>query len=156
MDSFTNSEPVYCSLSASNCCFLNCIQVSQKMGKVGLVCPSPKEFSTLLWSTQFSEINKADVFLEFPCFLYVPANVGNLISGSSDFSKCSMNIWNFWVHIILKHSLEELSIILLAWEMSATVQWLELSLVLPFLGTGMRIDLFRVLWPLLCLPDLLT
>ena len=81
-------------------------------------------------------------FLEFPCFLYVPADVSNLISGSSAFSKPSLNIWNFYVHIMLKPSLEELSITLPAWEMSTTVQWLEHSLVLPFLGTGMRMDLF--------------
>ena len=82
-------------------------------------------------------------FLEFPCFLYVPADVSNLISGSSAFSKPSLNIWKFWVHIMLKPSLEELSITLQTWEMSATVQWLEHSLVLPFLGTEMRIDLFQ-------------
>ena len=85
---------------------------------------------------------EVDVVLEFPCFLYDPENVDNLISGSSAFSRCSMNIWNFWVHIILKRSLEELSITLIAWEMSATVQWLEHSLVLPYLGIGTRIDLF--------------
>ena len=50
--------------------------------------------------------------------------------------------WNFSVHIMLKPSLEELSITFLAWKMSTTVQWLEHSLVLPFLGTGMRMDLF--------------
>ena len=42
---------------------------------------------------------EVDVFLEFPCFLYDPANVGNLISGSSAFSKPSLNIWKFTVHI---------------------------------------------------------
>ena len=94
-DSFTNFEPIYFSLSASNCCFLNCIQVSQKTGNVVLICPSPKEFSTLLWSTQFGEINESDVFLEFPCYLYVPPNVPNLISGSSAFSKARLNIWKF-------------------------------------------------------------
>ena len=48
-----------------------------------------------------------DVFLEFPCFLHDPVNVGNLISGSSAFSKPSMYIWNFSVHILLKPSLKE-------------------------------------------------
>ena len=95
-----------------------------------------------MWSTQFVEVNEADAFLEFPCFLYVLANVGNLISGSSAFAKPIFNVWKFYVHIMLKPSLEELSITLLVWEMSITVQWLEHSLVLPFLGTGMRMDLF--------------
>ena len=42
---------------------------------------------------------EVDVFLEFPCFFYDPANVGNLISGSSAFSKPSLNIWKFLVHV---------------------------------------------------------
>jgi len=45
----------------------------------------------------FSTVNEADVFLEFPCFLYDSMDVGNLISGSSAFSKSSFNIWKFWV-----------------------------------------------------------
>ena len=56
----------------------------------------------------FSVINKAeiDVFLELSCFFYDPADVGNLISGSSAFSKTSLNIWKFMVHILLKPGLE--------------------------------------------------
>ena len=56
----------------------------------------------------FGEVNKAevDVFLEFPCFFYDPTDVGNLISSSSDFSKSSLNIWKFTVHILLKPGLE--------------------------------------------------
>ena len=56
----------------------------------------------------FDVINKAevDVFLEFSCFFYDPTDVGNLISGSSTFSKCSLNIWKFTVHILLKPGLE--------------------------------------------------
>ena len=52
----------------------------------------------------FSTVNatEVDVFLEFPCFLCDPANVGNLVSGSSAFSKPSLNIWKFSVHIMLK------------------------------------------------------
>jgi len=49
---------------------------------------------------------KVDVFLEFPCFLYDPTNVGNLIPGSSAFSKPSLYIWKFLVHILLKSSLK--------------------------------------------------
>ena len=56
----------------------------------------------------FSIVSEADVFLEFSCFLYDPTDVGNLISGSSAFSKSSLNIWKFLVHILLKPSLEVL------------------------------------------------
>ena len=56
----------------------------------------------------FGIVNKAeiDVFLELSCVLDDPADVSNLISGSSAFSKSSLNIWNFSVHILLKASLE--------------------------------------------------
>ena len=55
----------------------------------------------------FGVLNKAevDVFLEFSCFLYDPTDVGNLISGSSVFSKSSLSIWNFTIHILLKPGL---------------------------------------------------
>ena len=53
-------------------------------------------------------MKQRDVFLESPCFLYDPANVGNLISGSSAFSKPSLDIWKFLVHVILKHSMQDL------------------------------------------------
>ena len=71
----------------------------------------------------FGIVNKAeiDVFLEFSCFFHDPVDVGNLISGSSAFSKNSLNIWKFTVHILLKPGLENLSITLLACEMSAIV-----------------------------------
>ena len=59
-------------------------------------------------SKGFSAVNKAevDVFLELSCFFYDPTYVGNLISGSSAFSKTSLNIWKFLVHVLLKPSLE--------------------------------------------------
>ena len=71
----------------------------------------------------FGIVNKAeiDVFLELSCFFYDPVDVGNLISGSSAFSKSSLNIWKFTVHVLLKPGLEILSITLLACEMSAIV-----------------------------------
>ena len=71
----------------------------------------------------FGIVNKAevDVFLELSCFLNDPTDVGNLISGSSAFSKSSLNIWKFTVHVLLKPGLENLSITLLACEMSAIV-----------------------------------
>ena len=57
----------------------------------------------------FGIVNKAevDVFLKISCFFDVPVDVGNLISGSSAFSKSSLNIWKFTVHILLKPGLEK-------------------------------------------------
>ena len=63
-----------------------------------------------------------DVFLKFPCFLYNPANVSNLISSFSSFSKPRLGIWKFLVHIMLKPGIQDLSMTILAWEMSAIVQ----------------------------------
>ena len=54
----------------------------------------------------FGTVNKADVFLELSCFFDDPADVGNLISGSSAFSKTSLNIWKFTAHILVKPGLE--------------------------------------------------
>ena len=59
--------------------------------------------------------------LELSCFFYDPADVGNLISGSSAFSKTSLNIWKFMVHVLLKPGLENFELYILACEMSAIV-----------------------------------
>ena len=69
-----------------------------------------------------SVVNKADVFLEFFCFLYDPTDVGNLISGSSTFSKSSLYIWKFSVHVLLKPSLKDFEhyrAFSIAWQVSA-------------------------------------
>ena len=55
----------------------------------------------------FSIVNEADIFLEFSWFFYDPTEVVNLISGSSAFSKSSLNIWNFLVYILLKPGLKD-------------------------------------------------
>ena len=57
----------------------------------------------------FSVVNEAevDIFLEFPCFFCDPTNVGYLVSGSSAFSKSSLSIWKFSVHVLLKPSLKD-------------------------------------------------
>ena len=72
----------------------------------------------------FKAVNEAeiDVFLEFAYFFYDPTDVGNLISGSSAFSKSSLNIWNFTVHVLLKPGLKNFEHYLLACEMSAIVR----------------------------------
>ena len=71
----------------------------------------------------FGIVNKAeiDVFLEFSCFFDDPVNVGNLVSGSSAFSKISLNIWKVTDHVLLKFGLENFELYLLACEMSAIV-----------------------------------
>ena len=72
--------------------------------------PSLEEFSTVCCDLHkgFGVINKVeiDVFLELSSFLYDPTDVGNLISGSSAFSKSSLNIWKFTVQVLLKPGLE--------------------------------------------------
>ena len=74
----------------------------------------------------FSIVNKVevDVFLQLSCSFDDPTDLGNLISGSSAFSKSSLNIWKFSLHILLNPSLEDLSMTLLAYEMSAIVSQL--------------------------------
>ena len=95
-------------MSSSNCCFL--IGIFSRGRFVGLVFPSLSEFSTVYCDSHkgFGIVNKAeiDVFLELSCFFHDPADVGNLISGSSAFSKTSFNISKFTVHVLLKPGLE--------------------------------------------------
>ena len=98
-------------MSSSNCCFLTCIQVSQEAGQViwySHLLKNFPQFVVIYTVKGFGTINKAevDVFLELSCYFHDPADVGNLISASSAFSKTSLNIWNFMVHILLKPGLE--------------------------------------------------
>ena len=111
MYSFPNLEAVYCSMSGSNCCFLTCIQISQEAGQVVSYYHLFKNFPPFVvihTVKGFGVVNKAKVgvFLELSCFFNDPADVGNLISGSSTFSKSSLNIWKFMVHVLLKPDLE--------------------------------------------------
>jgi len=116
------NQSIHYSMSGSNCCFLTCIQVFQEAGNV--VCYSHllknfPQFAVIHTVQDFGVVNETevDVFLEFSCFIYDPADVGNLISGSSVFSKSSLYIWKFLVHILLKPSLEILSFTFLICEM---------------------------------------
>ena len=116
-------------------------------------------FHSLLWSTQsFGIVNKAeiDVFLELFCFFHDPVDVGNLISGSSAFSKASLNIWKFMVHILLKPGLEN-------FEHYFTSMWDECNCVVLWAFFGIAFLWhwnenwpFPVLWPLLSFPNLLA
>ena len=114
-------------MSSSNCYFLTCIQISQEAGQV--VCYSHlfqnfPQFVVIHTVKGFGIVNKAeiDVFLELSCFFDDPADVGNVISGSSFFSKSSLNIWKFMVHTLLKPGLENFEHYFAIVEMSAIVQ----------------------------------
>ena len=106
----------------------------------------------------FSLVNKAeiDVFLELSCCFYDPVDVGNLISGSSAFSKSSLDIWYLPVHVLLKPSLKDFECYLASmWnECNCVVVW-------TFFGIALLWDLNEnwpvlVLWPLLSFPKVLT
>src|SRR5574339_516244 len=127
MYSFSYLEPVCCSTSSSNCCLLTCIQISQKADQVvwySHLFQNFPQFIVIHTVKSFGIVNKAeiDVFLKLFCFFDDPEDVSNLISGSSAFSKTSLNIWKFMVHVLLKPSWRILSITLLACEMSAIMQ----------------------------------
>ena len=148
-------------MSSSNCCFLTCIQMSQEADKMvwySHLFKNFPQFVVIYTVKAFGVINKAevDVFLELPCFFDDPTEVGNLTSGSSAFSKSSLNIWKFTVHILLKPSLEN-------FEHYFASMWNECNrmVVLTFLDIVLLWDwsenwTFPVLWPLLSFPDLLA
>ena len=158
--SFSYLEPVCCSMSSSNCCFLTCIQVSQEAGQVvwyshlwvfSRVCCGPH-------SPRLGIVNKAevDVFLECSCFFDDPVGVGNLISGSSAFPKSSLNIWKFTVHVLLKTGLENFQHYFTSvWdEWNCVVVWAFFAIA--FLWGWNENWPFPVLWPLLSFPNLLA
>ena len=111
LESFPNLEPVCFSMSSCNCCFVTCIQISQEAGQVvwySLLFHNFPQFVVIHTVKSFSVGHEAeaDVFLESSCFFNGPTHVGNLISGSSAFSKSSLYIWNFLVLVLLKPSLK--------------------------------------------------
>ena len=148
-------------MSSSNCCFLTCIQVSQEAGQVvwySHLLKNLPQFIGIHTVKGFGIVSKAeiDVFLELSCFFDNPVDVGNLISDSSVFSKTSLNIWKFTVHILLKPVLEN-------FEHYFTGVWDECSFVVvwTFFGIAFLWDWnenwpFPVLWPLLSFPNLLA
>ena len=148
-------------MSSSNCCFLTCIQVSQEAGQVvwyfHLLQNFP-QFIVIHTVEGFHIVNKAeiDVFLELSCFFDDPADIGNLSSGSSAFSKTSLNISKFSVHVLLKPGLEN-------FEHYFTSLWDERNCVvvwaffwIAFLRDWNENWPFPVLWPLLSFPNLLA
>ena len=147
-------------MSSSNCCFLTCILIFQKTAKVSWLSHLFKNFPQFIVIQTvkgFGIVNKAeiDVFLGLSCFSDDPKDVGNLFSGSSAFSKTSLNIWNFIVHILLKPGLEN-------FEHYFTSIWDECNcaVVWAFFGIAFLWDWnenwpFPDLGPLLSFPNLL-
>ena len=161
MYSFSDLEPVCCSTSSSNCYFFTCIQIFQEAGKVvwcSHFLKNVPQFIVIHTVKGFGIVNKAevDVFLELSCFVDDPADVGNLISGSSAFSKSSLNIWKFSVYVLLKPSLENFEHYLASvWdECNCVVVWTFFGIV--FLWEWSENWPFPVLWPLLSFPNLLA
>ena len=154
-------KPVCCSMSSSNCCFLICIQISLEADQVvwySHLFQNFPQFIVIHTVKSFGIVNKAeiDVFLELSCFFDDPVDVGNLISGSSAFSKTSLNIWKFVVHVLLKPGLEN-------FEHYFTSVWDECNCVVvwAFFGIAFLWEWsenwpFPVLWPLLSFPNLLA
>ena len=153
-------QPVCCSMSSSNCCFLTCILISQEVGQVVWYFHLLKNFPQFVvihTVKGFGIINKAeiDVFLELSCFFNDPTDVGNLslvplpflnppwTSGSSQFIYCWSLAWRI------------LSITLLACEMNAIV-WSLNILCIAFLWDWNENWPFPILWPLLSFPNWLA
>ena len=98
-------------MSSSNCCLLTCIQISQEAGQTvwySHLLKNFPQFVVIHTVKGFGVVNKAEVdaFLELSFFLDDPEYVGNLIFGSSAFSKSKLIIWKFMVHVVLKPGLE--------------------------------------------------
>jgi len=159
MYSLSYLDPVCCSMSASNCCFLTCIQISQEAGQVVWYSHLfVSQFVVIHTVKGFGIVNKTevDIFLELSCFLDYLMDVGSLISGSSVFSKSSLNVWKFMVHVLLMPGLENC-------EHYFARMWDECNyaVVWAFFGFALLWDWnenwpFPVLSPLLSFPNLLA
>ena len=161
MYSFPDLEPVCCSVSSSNCCFLTCIQISQEAGQVvwySHLFQNFPRFIVIRTVKGFGVLNKAevDVFLNSLAFFDDPMDVSNLTSGSSAFSKSTLNIWKFMVHILLKPGLENFEhYFASAWdECNCAVVWAFFGIA--FLWDWNENWPFPVLWPLLSFPNVLA
>ena len=141
--------------------FLSCIQISQEAGEVlwySHLFQNFPQFIVIHTVKGFGIVNKTevDVFLDLSCFFKDPVYVGNLISGSSAFSKSSLNIWNFTVHVLLRPGLENLDHYFASMgdECNCAVVW-------TFFGIAFLCDWnenwpFPILLPLLSFPHLLA
>ena len=148
-------------MSSSNCCFLTCIQIPQEAGQLvwySHLFQNFPQFIVIHTVKGFGIVDEAeiDVFLKLSCFFDDPVDVDNLISDSSAFSKTSLNIQKFMVHILLKPGLENLEHYFLSmWdECNCVVVWAFFGIA--FLWAWNENWLFPVLWPLLSFPNLLA
>ena len=104
MYSFPYLEPICCSMSSSNCYFLTCIQISQEVGQVVWCFHLLKNFPQFVMIHTVKEFDivvktEVDIFLELSCFF-------DNLTDVDLFSKSSLNIWKFSVHVLLKPGLE--------------------------------------------------
>ena len=160
MYSFSYLEPVCCSMSSSNCCFLTCIQISQEAGKVvwySHLFQNVPQFIVIHTVKGFGIVSKAEICFSGTLLLF------QWSSGCWQFalwflclSKSSLNIWKFTVHILLKPGLEN-------FEYYFTSVWGECNcaVVRAFFGIAFPGDWnenwpFPVLWPLLNFSSLLA
>ena len=153
-------EPFCYSMSSSNCCFLTWIQISQEAGQViwySHLFQNFLQFIVIHTVKGFGVVNKGelDFFLELSYFFDDPTDVGNLISGSFAFSKTSLNIWKFMVHVLLKLGLENFEHYFSVWdECNCVVLWAFFGIA--FLWNWNENWPFSVLWPLLSFPNWLA
>ena len=164
MYSFQDLEPVCCFMSSCNCCFLTCLQIylygntERRHGRWSAIPISFRIFQFVVIHTVkgFSIVNEAevDVFLELPCFLHDPMNVGSWISDPSASSKLTFYTWMFPVHMMLKSNLKD-------FEHNLASMWNECScmVVWTLFGIALLWDWnedwpFPVLWPLVKFPNL--
>ena len=143
-------EPVCCSMSSPNCCFLTCIQISQEALKVvwySHLFQNFPQFVVIYTVKGFGMVNKAKATFN---------DVGNLISGSSAFSKSSLNIWKFTIHVLLKPGLGNFEHCFASvWdECNCVVVWAFFGI--SFLWDWNENGPFPVLWSLLSFPNLLA
>ena len=98
----------------------------------------------------FRVVNEAevDVFIEIPCFLHDPTNVGNLIFGSSAFSKLSLYIWKFSIHLLLKRNLKDFEYNLAnMWNVwNCTVVWTFFGIALHWDWNENKVDNSMLKW----------
>ena len=131
-------------MSHFNCCFLICIQISQKASKVVWYSNLTKNYPQFVIHKVkvFNIVKEAEVvvFLELPCFCYDPADVDNSISGSSAFSKTSLNIWKFRFTYCWNLAWRILSITRVWDECNYAIVWAFFGIAF---GIGMKTDLFQ-------------
>ena len=159
--SFSYLEPVCCSMSSSDCCFLTCIQISQEAGQMvwySHLFQNFPQFIVIHTVKGFGIVNKAeiDVLLKLSCFFDDPADVGNFIFGSSAFPKpawtsgssyftyCWSLAWENFEHYFTR----------VCNECNSVVVWAFFGIA--FLWDWNENRPFPILWPLLSFPNLLA